>query len=424
MGDNDDKILTKKEFKLKAQSLKLEEKQRKLEEKVAIKEEKERRKNSFGRKVRNFFLGIIFVIILVAIGGFFGYKFLLNKQNELFEKKMSLIYDKAKTAVVDKRYEEAIELLKSIEEQFSKYDEVKDTLNKTEQSYLNEYLTQATTALAENKFDKAVAALDSIEATYRKSDVVTDKYGEIYAAKLNYDVLEYAKDGKKNTLDILEYIVTYGTKDYEKFKDKQEELIRNYKDKFVLEARELMATDYISAKVKIDRASGILKDDKDIKTLQEELKAAAPKTESLISLKVSDTGKNRLKFEQNGSITDMAGKKYTKYIAVLSSYVDGNVSSETITYALDGKYKTLNAVFAKNNTVVSKKQSVGFTPLKEPKITVTCDGKVVYTSKDFDTSGTSMDVAIDLTDVKQMQITFEGAVKDTYFLANPELTLK
>ena len=35
-----------------------------------------------------------------------------------------------------------------------------------------------------------------------------------------------------------------------------------------------------------------------------------------------------------------------------------------------------------------------------------------------------MDVAIDLTDVKQMQITFEGAVKDTYFLANPELTLK
>ena len=367
------------------------------------------------------FLYSIFALFSFLIFSFWLYGILIVPSSET-----SFLIDCEihKTAVVDKRYEEAIELLKSIEEQFSKYDEVKDTLNKTEQSYLNEYLTQATTALAENKFDKAVAALDSIEATYRKSDVVTDKYGEIYAAKLNYDVLEYAKDGKKNTLDILEYIVTYGTKDYEKFKDKQEELIRNYKDKFVLEARELMATDYTSAKVKIDRASGILKDDKDIKTLQEELKAAAPKTESLISLKVSDTGKNRLKFEQNGSITDMAGKKYTKYIAVLSSYVDGNVSSETITYALDGKYKTLNAVFAKNNTVVSKKQSVGFTPLKEPKITVTCDGKVVYTSKDFDTSGTSMDVAIDLTDVKQMQITFEGAVKDTYFLANPELTLK
>lgn len=425
MEDNDDKILTKKEFKLKAQSLKLEEKQRRLEEKAAIKEEKERRKNSFGRKVRNFFLGIILVIILLGVGGYFGREYLLNKQSELYDKKMSLLYNKALSAIEDKNYKDAIDLLKSIEEGYKKYDEVKAKLNETEQAYLNEYLTQSSNYLAENKFDKAVAVLDSIDAEYRKADVITDKYGEIYAKELEYDVAEYIKDTKHTTVDVIEYIVTYGTKDYEKFKDKHEALVKEYKDKFILEARELMAVDYVSAKSKIERVSLVLKDDKDIKTLMDELKALEPKTESLISLKVSDTGKNRLKFEQNnGSGYDMAGKKYSSYISCPSSYLDGNVASETLTYSLDGKYKSLSAVLCKSNVSVTPKANIGPKQLREPKITITCDGKVVYTSKDFDTSGTSMDVVVDLTDVKQMDITFEGAVKDSYFLANPELTLK
>ena len=62
----------KKELKQRAQEMKIEEKQKKLEEKFAIKEEKEKRKNSFGRKVRNFFLTIIFVIILLGVGFYFG----------------------------------------------------------------------------------------------------------------------------------------------------------------------------------------------------------------------------------------------------------------------------------------------------------------------------------------------------------------
>ena len=425
MEDNDEKILTKKEFKLKAQSMKLEEKQRKLEEKVAIREEKERRKYSFGRKVRNFFLGIIFVVILLCVGAYFGRQFLLNKQSELFNEKMSKLYDKALVAIEENKYKEAIDLLNSIEQDYDKYDEVKKKITETEQAYLNEYLTESSNYLKDNKFDKAVAVLDSIESDYRKFAVVTDKYGEIYATKLAYEVAEMAKDTKNTNLDFIEFLVKYGSKDYEKFEDKKEELLKEYKNKFILEARELMTTDYNVAKVKIERASSLLKDDKDIAKLLEELKEAEPKTESLLTLKVSDTGKNRLKFENGtGTLLDMSGKKFTSYIAVISSYADGKTDSETLTYTLDGKYKTLSAILAKTNTNIIKKADLGTKKLNEPKVTIEVDGKVVYTSKDFDTNGTNMDISVNLTDAKEMKITFEGAVKDTYFLANPQLIVK
>ena len=425
MEDNEDKILTKKDFKLKAQSIKLEEKQRRLEEKAAIREEKERRKNSFGRKFRNFLLGIVFVIILLAVGAYFGRQFLLNKQAELFDEKMSKIYNKALTAIEDKKYKEAIDLLNTIEENYDKYDEVKKKLSETEQAYLNEYLTQATNYLTEQKFDKAIAVLDSIEGEYRKAGVIIDKYGEIYGTQLEFEVNELVKDTKNTTLDIIEFLVKYGSKDYEKFEDKKEALLKDYKNKFILEARELMLTDYTAAKVKIERAQALLKDDKDIAKLVEELKEAAPKKESLLTLKVSDTGKNRLKFEnQTGNLLDTDGKKYSSYIAVQSSYADGKIDSETLTYTLDGKYKTLTGVLAKSNVNVAKKANLGPTKLNEPKITIEADGKVIYTSKEFDTNGTNIDVSVDITDVKVLKITFEGAVKDTYFLANPELIIK
>lgn len=425
MEDNDEKILTKKEFKLKAQSMKLEEKQRRLEEKAAIREEKERRKYSFGRKVRNFFLGIIFVIILLCVGAYFGRQFLLNKQSELFNEKMSKIYEKALVAIEENNYKDAIDLLNSIEQDYEKYDEVKKKLAETEQAYLNEYLTEVSNYLNDAKFDKAIEVLDSIESDYRKLNVINEKYGEIYAAKLVSEVDEMTKDPKNTNLDFIEFLVKYGSKDFEQFEDKKEELLKEYKNKFILEARELMTTDYNAAKLKIERASSLLKDDKDIAKLVEELKEAEPKKESLLALKVSDTGKNRLKFENGtGTLLDMSGKKYTSYIAVMSSYVDGKTDSETLTYNLEGKYKSLSAILAKTNTNIIKKADLGNKKLNEPKVTIEVDGKVVYTSKDFDTNGTNMDVAIDLIDAKELKITFEGAVKDTYFLANPQLIVK
>ena len=58
--------------------MKLEAKQKKMEEKAEIKAEKERRKNSFGRKVKNFILTIIFTIILLCVGFYFANKVLIG----------------------------------------------------------------------------------------------------------------------------------------------------------------------------------------------------------------------------------------------------------------------------------------------------------------------------------------------------------
>ena len=56
-----------------------------------------KRKNSFGRKVRNFFLTIIFVIILLGVGFYFGKQYLTEKETELKNKKMSQTYQSAIT---------------------------------------------------------------------------------------------------------------------------------------------------------------------------------------------------------------------------------------------------------------------------------------------------------------------------------------
>ena len=95
MEENDGKIFTKKDLKLKAQERKLEEKQRKAMEKAQIKEEKERIKNSFGRKVRNFFLTIIIVIILIIVGFFFAKDYLGKREKELANERMNQTYQLA-----------------------------------------------------------------------------------------------------------------------------------------------------------------------------------------------------------------------------------------------------------------------------------------------------------------------------------------
>ena len=137
--NNEEKVLTKKDLKLKAEEMKLEAKQKKMEEKAAIKEEKERRKNSFGRKVRNFFLTIIFVIILLLVGFYFGKQFLIQKQEELSNEKMDQVYQESEQAISEKDYKKAIDLLKSINENYPKYNEVTKKLKEVEQLYLNEY---------------------------------------------------------------------------------------------------------------------------------------------------------------------------------------------------------------------------------------------------------------------------------------------
>ena len=57
--------------------------------------------------------------------------------------------------------------------------------------------------------------------------------------------------------------------------------------------------------------------------------------------------------------------------------------------------------FRHKTTNIVNKIDLGPAKLKEPKITIEADGKVIYTSKEFDTKGTNIDVSVDLTDVKR-----------------------
>lgn len=267
-----EKVFTKKDLKLKAQEMKLEEKQRKLEEKAAIREEKERIKNSFGRKVRNFVFGIIFVIILLLVGFYFGQKFLTSKEKELYDEKMNQIYNSAVVSIKEKDYKKGIEQLKSISEKYSKYSDVKAKLRETNQLYLNEYLTEADSYLKDKKFDKAQKILDEIDNEFKNEEIILEKKSEIIVEKIKTETKDLAE--KKDNLEVLEYLSKIDSKDSKEIEKTVEELTSKYKNDFILEARELIKTNLSSAELKINSASKLFPKDKDIQKLEEELKEA------------------------------------------------------------------------------------------------------------------------------------------------------
>ena len=271
-SSNEDKVLSKKDLKLRAQEMKLEEKQRKLEEKAAIKEEKQRRKNSFPRKIRNFFLSIIVIAILLLVGFCFAQKFLSKKENELHEEKMNQEYQTALALINEKKYQDAIKQLKSIDKGYSKYSDVESKLKEVDQLYLNEYLTEADNYLKDSKYEKALDVLNNIEDEYKNEKIVEDKKNAIIAEQLKEEVTEMAE--KKTTLKVIEYLSKYDTNDVDILEDTVEDLIERYKSGFILETRELINTDLSKAKSNIDSALKILPKDKDIQSLEKELEQA------------------------------------------------------------------------------------------------------------------------------------------------------
>lgn len=405
--NNEEKVLTKKDLKLKAEEMKLEAKQKKMEEKAAIKEEKERRKNSFGRKVRNFFLTIIFVIILLLVGFYFGKQFLLKKQDELSNEKMNQIYQESEQALNEKDYKKAIDLLKSIDESYPKYSDVTKKLKEVEQLYLNEYLSKADEYLKSQKYDKALNVLDKIESDLQKSDLVIDKKADIKIAELNEKIKEIAND--QSVLSALEYLAKYDTENIEKIKDAVDDLKTQYKNEFILEARGLLKTNYTKAKNDIKSASKILSDDKDIKNLLEELNQTDPIPVSLTTLKpekISDTLKLS---DGNTPIKSVDGTEYKNYI--LKS--EESSSEETVEYKLDKNYLKLEGTLC---TQVASSEEVD--PFST-KITIyDQNGKTLYITGN--TANNSF--SIDVSKVETLRIVFKSGVKGSYFIGNPMLT--
>lgn len=405
--NNEEKVLTKKDLKLKAEEMKLEAKQKKMEEKAAIKEEKERRKNSFGRKVRNFFLTIIFVIILLLVGFYFGKQFLIQKQEELSNEKMDQVYQESEQAISEKDYKKAIDLLKSIDENYPKYNEVTKKLKEVEQLYLNEYLSKADEYLKSQKYDKALEVLGKIEESLQNSELVINKKVDIKIAELKVKAKEIMDE--KSALEVLDYLAKYNTENIEKIKDAVDELKAQYKNEFILETRELLKTNYTKAKANISMASKILSEDKDIKKLLEELNQTNPTPVSLTALKaekVSDT----LKLSDGSTpIKSADGTEYKNYILK----AEGNISEETIEYKLDKNYSKLEGIICAQATPAEG------TDLFSTKVTIyDQNGKTLYTTGN--TANNSF--SIDVSKVETLRIVFKSSTEGSYFIGNPTLT--
>ena len=210
----------KKEEKVREYQEKIDEKRRKKEEKIAKKEEKERIKNSFGRKIRNFFLTIIFVIILL-IAAFFGARYYLGlKEEEIITKQSEKYYDKG----------------------CEYYDN--------------------------GEYDKALKEFDKIDSDYKDYDDVTSKVKKVRLAIIDEKVDKLAS--KENYIGILEYL-NENVEDGKDIKDTIEEYQEKYKDLLIDQVKEEMKTDIDSAREKVKTARNILDDDKELKALSEEI---------------------------------------------------------------------------------------------------------------------------------------------------------
>lgn len=412
MEENDGKIFTKKDLKLKAQERKLEEKQRKAIEKAQIKEEKERIKNSFGRKVRNFFLTIIIVIILIIVGFFFAKDYLGKREKELANERMNQTYQLALNLIQGKDYRRAIALLETITSDYSNFSEVSKKLSEAQELYLNEYLQDADEYLNNEKYDKALEALDKIEEEFQDAEIVLEKRNEIHSEKIAYEIDKLLKENATN-YDIIKFLTEYDFDNLEDIKDEIDDLISEYKNKFILEVRETLVKDYDNAKKMAEEMQDILPDDNDINDLVDEIIDLEPV--SLLSLEAEEK-EGRLNISQNprNDIKDLDGNSYTNYISVTSTSKDSN----TVTYKLDSKYSKLTGKICVMDS--SKDATVS----GETRVNIYSNGNLLYTSDIITNTTKSLDFSVDVDNVDDLKIELIGGTNLNYFIADPILSKK
>lgn len=403
--NNKEKVLTKKELKRKAEEIKLKEKERKIEEKREIKEEKERRKNKLSYKIRRFIISLIFVIILVLLGFYFSKEFLIQKQEELSEEKTKQTYQMAEKALNDKEYKKAIELLQTIAET---NDEYTKKLKEVEQLYLNEYLVEADQYLKSGKYEKALKVLDSIEQQLKTSEVVIEKKADIRIAQLKTEVGKLAE--AKDNIEILKYLSEFDTENIEKISDAIDELKSQYKNSFMLEARELLRTDYAQAKKYIKSAEKYLSEDMDYQRLLEELKQTTPTTVNLSTIKPDRISGNITISDGNTAINSLEGTEYKNYI-LKPDYIAGDTEA-SVEYVLDKKYSKLGGIIC----IRDFQEGIDLQPAQ---VTIfDQNNKKIYSTDNVANNNFSIDV----TKVEKIKIVFKTNTKEGYFIANPILT--
>ncbi len=412
MEEKNGNTFTKKDLKLQIQERKLEEKARKAQEKAEIRSEKERIRNSFGTKVKNFFLTIFFVIILVIIAFFVCKELLARKEKELSNERMQQIYQIAVELLDEKKYEESLNLLNSITRDFENYGDVSKKIKEVEQLYLNKYLVDADKYLKEKRYNRALETLNQINQNLITSELVREKKSEITISKITDDISNMEKE--KNTIEILKYLSSYDDEGLVDVIDKIDELMIQYKNAAIMEIRDLMHKNFNEAKNKIQQIEEIMPDDQDVIKLVEEISEKEPI--SLLTLEETEkVGRLTVGTEnENYKIEDSEGNTFKDYIVTLLF----NQENNSISYNLDKKYAILTGKIGVSKAQENSK-AVG-----NPKVNIYGDDKIIYSSNNLDNKSKTKDFSIDVSNVKKLKIEIISDYNMEIFMAEPKLVKK
>lgn len=358
MSENE-KQMSKKELKEEMKKRKLELKNQKAKEKAAIKEEKERIRNSFGRKIRNFFLTIIFSVILV-IGAFFGGKYYLaEKEKEINKNKSDDVYDSAVKYMDEEKYEKALEKLEKIDSDFEKYDEVEEMIKEAKLGILNQEIEE----LVDD--DDYLGVLE----------LLNEKYD---------DYKEYKSEIKK-------------------YKEK-------YKELFIEQVENDMDKDLEKAKKDVKSALNIMDDDKDLEDLLDKIDNQEPIDLSLMST-----------FQFGGSVITSADTKerardnigmfYSSFVGLANKTGDEK-GKNFVVYKLGKDYNKMSGTICVD--YASRASKTTGTVIK-----IYGDDELIYTSSELKSGVEPTSFSIDVSSVDKLKIEIEGEKDFSCFIGNP-----
>ena len=178
----------------------------------------------------------------------------------------------------------------------------------------------------------------------------------------------------------------------------------------MLEARELLRTDYAQAKKYIKSAEKYLSEDMDYQRLLEELKQTTPTTVNLSTIKPDRISGNITISDGNTAINSLEGTEYKNYI-LKPDYIAGDTEA-SVEYVLDKKYSKLEGIIC----IRDFQEGIDLQPAQ---VTIfDQNNKKIYSTDNVANNNFSIDV----TKVEKIKIVFKTNTKEGYFIANPILT--
>ena len=253
---------------------------------------------------------------------------------------------------------------------------------------------------------------EKIEEILQEKKPNQKEFLKIHSEKIAYEIDKLLKENATN-YDIIKFLTEYDFENLEDIKDEIDDLVSEYKNKFILEVRETLVKDYESAKKMAEEMQDILPDDNDINDLVDEIIDLEPV--SLLSLEAEEK-EGRLNISQNprNDIKDLDGNSYTNYISVTSTSKDSN----TVTYKLDNQYSKLTGKICVMDS--SKDATVS----GETRVNIYSNGNLLYTSDIITNTTKSLDFSVDVDNVNDLKIELIGGTNLNYFIADPILSKK